>query len=221
MNTWDQSAKIQFSRLFLTETAKKKLVIRPEELDLFFDHYLLIREWNKYINLTAIDKLEDYIELHLMDCLLGLSRLDPPRSMTDAGSGGGFPGIVAAIMWPETQITLVESNRKKCSFLRIAATKLSLTNVKVNCQRVERAEVSDMVITRAAFSNESFESLAAPIRLGGELVMWLAAKDVEPLSKIAEQQGFKVIDVKKYFLAAGRERAILILNKVYSLSRSD
>lgn len=75
---------------------------------------------------------------HILDSLNPLDILSPPpESALDIGSGGGFPGIPLAIVWPRTRITVLESREKKAGFLERAVRELGLRNVTVVCARLE------------------------------------------------------------------------------------
>lgn len=75
---------------------------------------------------------------HVLDSLNPVTLFHvPPRSLLDVGSGGGFPGIPLAIAWPGTQITLLESRKKRAGFLEKAVRELGLRNVTVICARLE------------------------------------------------------------------------------------
>jgi 16S rRNA (guanine(527)-N(7))-methyltransferase GidB len=83
----------------------------------------LFQKWAKSINLVAPSTLEEVWSRHIADSAQ-LFQLHPqPATWLDLGSGGGFPGVITAILLAETGsgwVHLVESNRKKCAFLRVA-----------------------------------------------------------------------------------------------------
>jgi 16S rRNA (guanine(527)-N(7))-methyltransferase RsmG len=99
-------------------------------------HYQLLKAWNRRMNLTRIDDLEDAVRLHYCESLY-LGRSLPPGklSIADIGSGAGFPGIPVAILRPECSISLIDSHARKAVFLREAAAKLA--NVTVVQDRAE------------------------------------------------------------------------------------
>ena len=84
----------------------------------------LLAKWNKTYNLTAIREPERMVTHHLLDALAALPQL--PREdvlrVLDVGSGGGIPGLPFAIVRPDWQLTLVDTNHKKVAFLTQAAT---------------------------------------------------------------------------------------------------
>lgn len=100
----------------------------------------LLRRWNPAINLIAPSTVDQIRQRHVEDCLQ-LSTLVRPESglWADLGSGGGLPGIIAAILWSEssTKFTLVESDQRKSTFLRTVIRELGLSHVKVLTGRIE------------------------------------------------------------------------------------
>lgn len=99
---------------------------------------VLIRKWNPAINLVASSTLADIETRHLADCLQ-LARIssEAQGSWTDLGSGGGLPGLVMAICRPDLGITLIESDKRKGSFLRTVIRELTLPNVEIISNRIE------------------------------------------------------------------------------------
>ncbi len=106
---------------------------------------LLIR-WNARINLTAIRAEEEIVTRHFGESLFAARHLFPRVArapspakirLIDIGSGAGFPGLPIKIWAPEIDLTLIESNQKKATFLREVARKLTLTDINVFSGRAE------------------------------------------------------------------------------------
>ena len=109
----------------------------------------LLLRWNARINLTAIRNEEEIVTRHFGESLFAARQLFPaetaqcrrerPRSCTliDVGSGAGFPGLPIKIWAPEIDLTLIESNQKKATFLRELTRTLTLTNINVFPGRAE------------------------------------------------------------------------------------
>src|ERR1700681_467468 len=112
-------------------------------------HYELLLRWNRVLNLTTIDSLEEAIERHYCESLFLAVHLSPsPLHLADVGSGAGFPGIPVAVVRPDCTVTLIESHKRKAVFLREAARKLP--NVRVLSQRGEDIkERFDCAVSRA------------------------------------------------------------------------
>jgi 16S rRNA (guanine527-N7)-methyltransferase len=130
---------------------KLGISLSTEELTKLMDYLALLRKWNKVYNLTAIRDEKKMVSHHLLDSLAVMPHLWPGRWL-DVGCGAGLPGIVLAVMQPNWQITLLDSNGKKTSFVQQAIIELELTNANVYCTRVEEwqpPERFDGIISRA------------------------------------------------------------------------
>src|SRR5438270_2957358 len=118
----------------------------------------LLLKWNARINLTAVRDAEEIVTRHFGEsfCAAGILRSQAvPQNAIDLGSGAGFPGIPLAISMPHIQVTLIESNQKKSTFLREVISALKLKNVAVFSGRGEDyPDQADLVTMRAV---ERFE----------------------------------------------------------------
>ena len=119
-----------------------------------FDKYLsLLLEWNEKFNLTAITDKDQIEEKHFIDSLMLTKYTNlKGKTLIDIGSGAGFPGIALAIGEPELNVTLLESNGKKVSFLKEVVKVLELSNVEIIQGRAEELgtrEKYDIVTARA------------------------------------------------------------------------
>jgi 16S rRNA (guanine527-N7)-methyltransferase len=149
------------------------------------DYIALLQKWNKVYNLTAVREPENMLYQHLLDSLAVLPHVGAGR-LLDVGTGGGLPGIVLAIARPGLDITLLDSNQKKTTFLRQACIELGLKNVKVECMRVDDYQPSaafDMVISRAFSDLGEFVRLSARLCRSGGMLM--AMKGVYPHDELA------------------------------------
>lgn len=136
-------------------------------------------------NLTRITDPDDAVERHLLDSLSGLlvpSLREAPRIL-DLGSGAGFPGLPLAVARPDAIVTLVESERSKAGWLRVAAR--DLPNVEVVGERSEDLARRErgawpVVVARAVAPLPVLLELAAPLLAeGGTLVAWRARRHPE------------------------------------------
>lgn len=104
----------------------------------------LLRKWNPAINLIAPSTVEQIETRHIADSLqLAEIAENSPGNWVDLGSGGGFPGVVMAIMRPELQLTMVESDQRKAAFLRNVLRELALPHARVLCKRIEAVDRLD------------------------------------------------------------------------------
>lgn len=155
--------------------------------ELLLVHYVeLLDKWNRTFNLTAVREIDRMVAYHLLDSLAALPHVSGSRFL-DVGSGGGMPGIPFAIARPEWQVTLLDANHKKTTFLKQAVIELGLPNVEVVCERVEafQPETKFDVITSRAFAD-----LADFVKLTRHLLApggrWSALKGVYPYEEIAQ-----------------------------------
>ena len=129
------------SSLNLTE----KQIIKA---DAYIDQIL---KWNKTRNLVSRKLTKNDLAEHFLDCA-ALQKLLKTGSVIDLGSGPGFPGICLAIIDPKRKITLVDSNRKKTTFLTLVKNELELNSVIVRNERVEHINrINDENIVCRAF----------------------------------------------------------------------
>jgi len=120
------------------------------------EYMALLQKWNRVYNLTAIRDEEEMFVKNLLDSLSVAPYLSGQR-LIDVGTGAGLPGIPLAILFPERQVDLLDSNSKKTRFLVQAKAELGLDNVKVLHERVEGYQpqaLYDGVVSRAFASLE-------------------------------------------------------------------
>ncbi|UWR68474.1 16S rRNA (guanine(527)-N(7))-methyltransferase RsmG [Phaeobacter inhibens] len=118
-------------------------------------HYeSLVKKWSPKINLIAKSTLDDVWDRHIVDSVQICQRIDFPQTWLDIGSGGGFPGVVVAILAaeraPDCVITLIESDQRKCAFLRTAIRECGV-KAKVMSERIEKVPpmAADIISARA------------------------------------------------------------------------
>jgi 16S rRNA (guanine527-N7)-methyltransferase len=155
----------------------------------------LLLEWNRSINLTGAQTLEQ-VEALIADAgVLVDASWTGITSVIDIGSGGGLPAIPLAVAMPQVRFTLLEANTRKCAFLEHVAGTLGLANVVVAPGRAEDLahrpalrEQYDRAISRAAARPEVLLELALPfVRTGGDLVAQVSPLDplaLEPAARL-------------------------------------
>jgi 16S rRNA (guanine527-N7)-methyltransferase len=108
--------------------------------------------WNNQINVISRKDIDQLFERHVLHSL-GIAKVMPflpGESVLDVGTGGGFPGIPLAIMFPDTQFYLVDSIGKKIKVVQEVAKALGLTNVRSAHSRAEQInEKFDFIVSRA------------------------------------------------------------------------
>lgn len=149
-------------------------------------YYEILKEENTKYNLTRIIEKEDVYLKHFYDSLTICKIIDiNNKNICDLGSGAGFPGLVLAICFPNTSLTLIEANGKKCKFLNLVKEKLNLDNVNVLNVRTEEyarnnREIFDIVTARAVAPLKYLLEYGIPlVKVNGYFVAMKASTDEE------------------------------------------
>lgn len=175
--------------------AELGIEVAPEARRNLLNYLALLNKWNKVYNLTAIRNLEQMVSHHLLDSLAVLPFLWP-KNWLDVGCGAGLPGIVLAIVRPEWTFTLLDSNSKKTSFVQQVIIDLQLSNVKVNCGRVEEyqfTEKFDGIISRAfAETGEFIQLTKSLLSVNGR---WAAMKGIPEKELESLPENIKVEEI--------------------------
>lgn len=159
---------------FINEIKKLNINITNEqlkELDLYLEFLI---EYNNHTNLTAITKEEDIYLKHFYDSLTIVKavNLNDYHTLLDIGSGAGFPGFVLKIIFPKLEVTLIDSNNKKTTFLKELSKKLkidiSIVNMRVEEYAKNNLNRFDIVTSRAVANLRVLSELSIPlVKLNG------------------------------------------------------
>lgn len=177
------------------DALQRAFVLTPQQMDSLRTYADLLAKWQKAVNLVAPDSLAAMWSRHFADSAQLVPLIGSARTCIDFGAGAGFPGLVCAVLMAdkrETTFHLVESNARKCAFLREVARQTG-TAVEIHNARIEdmaaRGKVnrSDVVMARGVAPLGRLLELAEPyFRLG--------AVGLFPKGRRAEQE---VADAKR------------------------
>lgn len=173
--------------------------------DLLTVHRDLLERFRRSMNLVGPGPVQE----HFDDCALALEGLSPAGRWADLGSGAGFPGLPLAALWPELRVDLVESRRKRCTFLEhvLEEAEVDPGRVRVICDRVERVDGPyDGVVSRAFTAPEGFlEHAARLLRPGGVAVLFLQGD-----AEVPGDERFDVFHVEPYRLGPKHRKSVAL-----------
>ncbi len=171
----------EFSDLILKFSGKAGIAITEKQAQLLSRHIQIMLEWNLRVNLTRITESEEIIVKHLLDSIVPAKFLPSSGYALDVGAGAGFPGIPLKILYPGLQMVLLDSSRKKVSFLSAAAAALGLKGIRAlhgRWQDLVKAEGHlnkfELITMRALRLEVEHLTRLAPLVLapGGVLAWW-------------------------------------------------
>jgi len=208
---------------FINEVELLGIKVSDDNL-LKLDIYLnFLKEYNSHTNLTAIKDDNDIYLKHFYDSLTIIKAVDLNNynNLIDIGSGAGFPGMVLKIFFPNLDVTLIDSNNKKTTFLKQLAEKLNL-NVNIINERVENFSKDnlkkyDIVTSRAVANLRVLSEISLPlVRKDGYFVPLKAKldKNLEDSVETIKILDSKIINKVKFELFNNSgTRNILVIQK--------
>lgn len=187
----------------------------PEAQAALIAYLRLLAHWNRRFNLTAVRDVEQMLPRHLLDSLSAAPYLRGTRVL-DVGTGAGLPGIPLAIVCPQQQFDLLDSNGKKVRFVRQVVHDLGLENVVVHQDRIEAfqpARKFDTLIARALAALPEMITRCAHL-MGPDTVL-LAMKGTAPTAELsALPPGFRVANIVRIDVPGlGAERHIVVVQR--------
>lgn len=212
---------------FYNLLAEQNLPLSDQQKEQFGRYFELLVEWNEKINLTAItDKEEVYLK-HFYDSIAPiLQGLIPNETikLLDIGAGAGFPSLPMKILYPQLDVTIIDSLNKRINFLQLLAQELDLDGVHFYHSRAEdlaqdknfRAQY-DFVTARAVARMQVLSELTIPyLKVGGKLLALKASNAPEELLEAKNALNLlfsKVEDNLSYALPNGDPRYITVVEK--------
>jgi 16S rRNA (guanine527-N7)-methyltransferase len=161
----------------------------------------LYQDWNAKINVISRKDIDQFYERHVLHSL-GIAKVyqfTPGQSVLDVGTGGGFPGIPLAIMFPETHFHLVDATAKKINVVNEVVKSLGLTNVTAQQSRVEDLKTQyDFSISRAVARMISFYRwVHKQVKPDGSILYLKGGDFAEEMQAL--NKPYDVFDLKDYF----------------------
>ena len=201
-----------------------------KEAGQFSIHAGELLKWNLKINLTAITNPFEVAVKHFLDSIAPARIIPAGASMLDIGSGGGFPGIPLKVVIPTLSVLLVDSSRKKITFLKHVIRRTGIEDIEAVQGRMEElagsTKLFDVIVCRAFSSLEMFVRSALPLLAPNGIIISLKGKmnpeEVEAVRASGDKKrgtgkiSDLSIDIKinKYLLPyIDSERTLMIIKK--------
>ena len=179
------------SELLKDGMAQLNIEISDHQVEQFEKYCSLLIEKNKVMNLTSIVEPDEVIKKHFLDSVMIASQIDLKEieSAIDVGTGAGFPGIPFKIMFPNLNITLLDSLEKRIGFLREVCDELDLDNVNLIHGRAEDygqdeeyREKFDLCVSRAVADLAVLSEYCIPlVKVRGKFASYKAADSLEEI----------------------------------------
>lgn len=186
---------------FAKALAEKGIHLNESQLQQFAQYYQLLVEWNQKMNLTAITEQQEVYLKHFYDSItLSFYESFATGSICDVGAGAGFPSIPLKIVFPELQVTIVDSLNKRITFLTELVETLGLTNVSLHHDRAET--FGQKAEFRGAFDYVTARAVAR-LNVLTELCLPLVKKDGFFLALKASQSEEEIKEAKKAIALLG------------------
>ena len=213
--------------IFYQALADQGLELNDRQKKQFHRYFQLLVEWNEKINLTAITAEEEVYLKHFYDSLAPILQgyvLNEPISLLDIGAGAGFPSLPMKILFPQLEVTIIDSLNKRIQFLHLLAEDLGLEGVHFYHGRAEdfaqdkqfRAQF-DLVTARAVARMQVLSELTIPfLNVGGRLIALKASSAEDELHQAKNALNLlfaKVLENVDYQLPNGDPRTLTIVEK--------
>ena len=213
--------------IFYQDLAEQGLELNDRQKKQFHRYFQLLVEWNEKINLTAITAEDEVYLKHFYDSLAPILQgyiLNEPISLLDIGAGAGFPSLPMKILFPQLEVTIIDSLNKRIQFLHLLAEDLGLKGVHFYHGRAEdfaqdkqfRAQF-DLVTARAVARMQVLSELTIPfLKVGGRLIALKASSAEDELNQAKNALSLlfaKVLENVDYQLPNGDPRTLTIVEK--------
>ena len=213
--------------IFYQDLAKLGFELTDLQKKQFHDYFHMLVEWNQKINLTAITAEEEVYLKHFYDSLAPILQgyvLNEPISLLDIGAGAGFPSLPMKILFPQLEVTIIDSLNKRIQFLHLLAEELGLEGVHFYHGRAEdfaqdkqfRAQF-DLVTARAVARMQVLSELTIPfLKVGGRLIALKASSAEDELHQAKNALNLlfaKVLENADHQSPNGDPRTLTIVEK--------
>lgn len=205
--------------------SSRNISVSDSQAEQFRKYADLLAQWNQKINLTAITVPEEIEEKHFLDSCLPFAGVDIPRGafIADIGTGAGFPGIPLTILRPDVNLTLIDSLKKRISFLESVCGEIGVRAVTVHGRaeelgRLDLRESFDAATARAVARLSVLSEYCLPfVKVGGVFVALKGrdcAEEIRLAHAAVKTLGGEIEKAIEYNLPSGDGRTAIIIKKI-------
>ena len=201
--------------------------LNNNQIKIFENYYNFLIEYNKKINLTAITNKNEIFIKHFIDSLTISRFLQNSCKLIDVGSGAGFPGVPLKISNPDIELTLVESSKKKCEFLKDLSNILKMefdvinNRAEILSKDLNYREKFDICVSRAVANLRILSELCIPfIKINGIFIAMKGPSfetELKNSMDIIQKLGCKINKIKQILLPDNfGTRCLIFIQKIKS-----
>lgn len=211
----------------LQDALEKLNINRKVDYDKFEKYMVGILEWNEKVNLTNITDHDEFIEKHYIDSIVIANQDEfiEADKIIDVGTGGGFPGVPLAILFPEKNFMLLDSLNKRMKIINQLTNEIGINNVTTIHGRAEELakkpelrETFDMCVSRAVANLTSLSELCIPfVKKNGTFIAYKGpglSEELENAKKAIEILGGNVSKIEDVNINNNMEHKLLFINKI-------
>ena len=216
----------KFKEILWLKAKSIEIELNSEQMEKFYNYYLLLIEWNEKMNLTAITEANDVILKHFIDSLTICKYIPENAKIIDIGTGAGFPGIPLKIYREDIEMVLLDSLNKRITFLDEVINKLNLKKIQAIHGRAEELarnikyrESFDVVTSRAVANMSTLSEYMIPfVRVNGVCVMMKGSEykeELEKAKKAISLLGGNLEKVEEFLLPeTDIKRCVILIGKI-------
>lgn len=214
---------------YLSESNIPDIDISDEKKEKLYKFYEILVEKNKVMNLTSITEIKEFTYKHFIDSI-ALEKIvkdlgSNNYNIADLGTGAGFPGIPLAIVYPNLNLTLIDSLNKRIKFIKETCEALDIKNVNAIHSRAEDIdrnkdyrEKFDICVSRAVANLTSLSEYCLPlVKNGGSFISYKSKGyevEIAEAKKAIKVLGGEIGNIEKFELGEYGERILLDIKKI-------
>ena len=216
------------SKLFEEKLAHLDIVLDDVQKQQFHRFYEILVEWNSFMNLTGITEFQEVLVKHFLDSLACVKAVDlaKVKKVMDIGTGAGFPGVPLKIAFPHLEECLLDSLKKRVTFLEETFDLLGFDKITAIHGRAEEfaknkayREQYDLCVSRAVSNLSTLSEYCLPyVKKGGVFISYKSGKvqeEAEGAARAIKLLGGEIKDICYFTLPDSEiERSLVVIEKV-------